>query len=42
MLKNRVLLLIRDEQGQDLIEHAMIAGIISILSIVASHRVRGQ
>jgi Flp pilus assembly pilin Flp len=41
MLKTFVCSLIRDDQGQDLIEHAMIAGLISILSLVASNIVRG-
>jgi Flp pilus assembly pilin Flp len=39
-VETRLLSLISDEQGQDLIEYAMIAMIISILSVVASHAVR--
>ena len=42
MLKIRLLSLISDEEGQDLIEHAVIAGIISILSLIASNSVRGH
>jgi Flp pilus assembly pilin Flp len=41
MVKTIVRLLIHDVQGQDLIEHAMIAGLISILSIIAANVVRG-
>jgi len=42
VLKMLVRSLIRNEQGQDLIEHAMIAGLISILIVVAGKVVRGE
>jgi pilus assembly protein Flp/PilA len=40
-MKNFAFSLIRDEQGQDLIEYALLAGLISILC-VASIRSAGQ
>jgi pilus assembly protein Flp/PilA len=40
-MKNLVFSLIRDEQGQDLIEYALLAGLISILC-VAAVRTAGQ
>ena len=35
MMKNFMLSLICDEQGQDLIEYALLAGLISILCVAA-------
>jgi pilus assembly protein Flp/PilA len=34
-MKNFVFSLVRDEQGQDLIEYALLAGLISILCVAA-------
>jgi pilus assembly protein Flp/PilA len=34
-MKNFMISLMRDDQGQDLIEYALLAGLISILCIVA-------
>jgi pilus assembly protein Flp/PilA len=34
-MKNFVFSLMRDEQGQDLIEYALLAGLISILCVAA-------
>jgi len=33
MMKNFMMSLMRDEQGQDLIEYALLAGLISILCV---------
>ena len=34
-MKNFIVSLMRDEQGQDLIEYALLAGLISILCVAA-------
>jgi pilus assembly protein Flp/PilA len=34
-MKNFMVSLVRDEQGQDLIEYALLAGLISILCVAA-------
>ena len=34
-MKNIMISLVRDEQGQDLIEYALLAGLISILCVAA-------
>jgi pilus assembly protein Flp/PilA len=35
MMKNFTMSLMRDEQGQDLIEYALLAGLISIICVAA-------
>ena len=35
MMKNFMMSLMRDEQGQDLIEYALLAGLISIVCVLA-------
>ena len=35
MMKNLLKRLVRDEQGQDLIEYALLAGFISLVAVVA-------
>jgi Flp pilus assembly pilin Flp len=41
MLRTIVPCFIRDEQGQDLVEYALITGLLSVLSVVLSNVVRG-
>ena len=41
MLKTIVCSLIRDERGQDLIEYALVAGLVSVLSAVVANVVHG-
>jgi Flp pilus assembly pilin Flp len=41
MLKMIVCSLIGDERGQDLVEYALVAGLVSILSVVVGNVVRG-
>ena len=41
MLKNIVRSLIRDEQGQDMVEYALVACLLSILGVVVGNAVRG-
>jgi Flp pilus assembly pilin Flp len=41
MLKTIVCSVIRDERGEDLIEYALVAGLVSILSAVVANVVHG-